>query len=70
MEKWYVHNIFTTFLLQILSNRLLLLEQKSNLSVRFKFEPITTNYLWFVVKMYVASLWYFDGNKIMQIPYR
>ena len=30
---------------------LLLLKQKSNLSVRFKFEPITTNHLWFVVKM-------------------
>ena len=70
MEKWYVHNIFTTFLLQILSDRLLLLEQKSNLSVRFKFKLITTNHLWFVVKMYVASLWYFDGNKIMQIPNR
>ena len=30
---------------------LLLLGQKSNLSVSFKFEPITTNHLWFVVKM-------------------
>ena len=50
-EKWYVYNIFTTLLQQILSDRLLLLGQKSNLNVRFKFEPITTNHLWFVVKI-------------------
>ena len=53
-EKWYVHNIFTIFLQQILSDRLLLVvivRAKSNLSVRFKFEPITTNHLWFVVKI-------------------
>ena len=30
---------------------LLLLGQKSNLIGRFKFEPITTNQLWFFVKM-------------------
>ena len=51
LEKWYVHNIFTTFLQQILNGRLLLLGQKSNLSLRFKFEQITTNHLWFVVKI-------------------
>ena len=45
------NDMFTTFLQQILSNRLLLLEQKSNLSVSFKFEPIITNHLWFVVKL-------------------
>ena len=40
--------MFTTFLQQILSDKLLLavmLGQKSNLSVSFKFEPITTNHL-------------------------
>ena len=44
----------TTFLQQILSSRLLLVVivgQKSNLSVNFKFKLITTNHLWFVVKM-------------------
>ena len=53
-EKWYVHNIFTIFLQQILSGRLLLVVivmAKSNLSVRFKFEPITTNHLWFIMKI-------------------
>ena len=34
----------TTFLQQILSGGLLLLGQKSNHSVSFKFEPITTNH--------------------------
>ena len=34
-----------TFLQQILNGRLLLLEQKSNLSIRFKFEPIIINHL-------------------------
>ena len=40
----------TIFLQQILSGRLLLSGQKSNFSVRFKFESITTNHLRFVVK--------------------
>jgi len=38
----------TTFLQQILSGRLLLVVivgEKNNLSVSFKFEPITTNHL-------------------------
>ena len=43
--------MFTTFLQQILSGKLLFLGQKSNLSVSLKFEPITTNHMWFVVKM-------------------
>ena len=39
------NDMSTTFLQQILSGRLLLLGQKSNLSVSFKIEPITTNHL-------------------------
>ena len=35
----------TKFLQQNLNDRLLLLGQKSNFSVTFKFEPITTNHL-------------------------
>ena len=38
----------TTFLQQILSDKLLLViivGQKSNFSVKFKFKPITTNHL-------------------------
>ena len=49
-----INDMSTTFLQQILSDRLLLViivGQKSNLSVSFKFEPITTNHMWFVVKM-------------------
>ena len=48
IEKLYVHNIFTIFLQQIIGDRLLLIvivEEKNNLSVWFKFEPITTNHL-------------------------
>ena len=45
------NDMSTIFLQQILSDWLLLLGQKNNLSVSFKFELITTNYLWFVVKM-------------------
>ena len=44
----------TTFLKQILSDKLLLvviIGVKSNLSIGLKFELITTNHLWFVVKM-------------------
>ena len=40
--------MFTTFLQQILNDGLLLViivGAKNNLSVRFKFEPITTNHL-------------------------
>ena len=37
--------MFITFLEQILSGKLLLLGQKNNLSVKFKFELITTNHL-------------------------
>ena len=54
LEKWYVYNISTTFLQQILSGKLLLVvivDAKSNLNVNFEFEPITTNHLWFVIKM-------------------
>ena len=53
-EKCYIHNIFTTLSQQIINDRLLLVvmdEQKSNLSCRFKLEPITINHLWFVMKM-------------------
>ena len=53
-EKCYVHNIFTTLSQQIINDRLLLIvmdEKKSNLSCRFKLEPITINHLWFVMKM-------------------
>ena len=39
------NDMSTTFLQKILSGRLLLLGQKSNLSVSFKIEPITTNHL-------------------------
>ena len=39
------NDMLTIFLQQILSSRLLLLRQKSNLSVRFKFKLITTNHL-------------------------
>ena len=39
------NDMSTIFLQQILSDRLLLLGQKNNLSVSFKFEPITINYL-------------------------
>ena len=63
----------TIFLQQILSGRLLLLGQKSNFSVRFKFESITTNHLRFVVKCYknvvdIASLFlqYFH-NKLQVV---
>ena len=45
---------------EILSGRLLLLDYKSNLSVKFKFELIITNHLWFVVKM----LWKYCGRII------
>ena len=48
IEKLYVHNIFTIFLQQIIGGRLLLIVivgEKNNLSVWFKFEPITTNHL-------------------------
>ena len=44
------NNMSTTFLQQILSGKLLLVVivgAKKNLSVRFKFEPITTNQLLF-----------------------
>ena len=34
-----------TFLQQILNGMLLLLGQKSNLSISFKFEPMITNHL-------------------------
>ena len=47
-EKCYVHNIFTTFSQQIVSDMLLLIvmsEQKSNLSCGFKLEPITTYHM-------------------------
>ena len=40
----YFHNMASYYWL-------LLLEQKSNLSVMFKFEPTITNHLWFVVKI-------------------
>ena len=46
--------ISTIFSPQILRGRLLLVvmsRQKSNLSCEFKFEPITTYHIWFVVKM-------------------
>ena len=39
------NDMSTTFSQQIISGRLLLLGQKSNLSVRFKFEPVTTKHL-------------------------
>ena len=48
IEKLYVHNIFTIFLQQIIDGRLLLVVivgEKNNLSVWFKFESITTNHL-------------------------
>ena len=51
MEKKKRNDTFTTFLQQILSGSLagrywlLLLGKKSNLSVRFKFEPIITNHI-------------------------
>ena len=41
----------TTFLQQILSDKLLSLGQKSNISVSFKFEPITANHMRFIVKI-------------------
>ena len=39
------NDMSTTFLQQILNDRLLLFWQKSNFSVSLKFEPITTNHL-------------------------
>ena len=39
---------------------MLLLGQKNNFSSKFKFEPITTNNLWFVVKM----LWTYHFSKL------
>ena len=47
-EKFYIHNIFTTFSQQIVSGRLLLVVmsgQKNNLSYGFKLEPITTYHM-------------------------
>ena len=58
-EKYCVHNIFTTLSQQIINDRLLLVvmdEQKSNLSCRFKLEPITINHLWFVNENVVKTL--------------
>ena len=52
--------IFIIFSQQILSGGLLLVimnEQKSNLSCKFKLEPITTYYLWFAVKMLYRKFW-------------
>ena len=45
------NDMSTTFSQQIISGRLLLLGQKCNISVRFKFEPVTINHLLFVVKI-------------------
>ena len=45
------NDMSTAFLQQILSGKLLLIiivETKSNLSVKFKFEPITTNHLYII----------------------
>ena len=50
----YIHNIFTTLLQQIIDDKLLHIiigRQKSNFNDRFKLEPITTYYLWFVVNI-------------------
>ena len=47
--------MYTIFSQQILSDRLLLVViggQKSNLSYRFKLEPITTYHLRFILKYY------------------
>ena len=58
-EKCCVHNIFTTLSQQIINDRLLLVvmdEQKSNLSCKFKLEPITINHLWFVNENVVKTL--------------
>ena len=52
------NTIFTTFSQLILSSRLLLVVmnwQKSNLSCKFKFEPIIIYHLWFIMKI----LWKF-----------
>ena len=61
--KCYVHYIFTIFLQQILSGRLLLVViggQKSNLSCGFKLESITTYqyHILFVMKV----LWKYYGR--------
>ena len=45
------NDMSTTFFQQILNDKLLLVvivRQKSNLSVKFKFEPIATNHLQFI----------------------
>ena len=57
----YFYNIFTTNL-KWQGYWLLLLGQKSNLSVRFKFKLITINHQWFVVKI----LWKYCGCNIFQ----
>ena len=51
IEKWYVENIFTINSKWQVVTSCYCWGQKNNLSGRFKFEPIITNHLWFIVKM-------------------
>ena len=51
LKKYYVYNIFTTnFKWQVVIT-CYYCGKKSNLNGKFKFELITTNYLWFVIKI-------------------
>ena len=62
-----IHNIFTTLLQQIINNKLLQIvigRQKSNFNDRFKLEPITTYYLWFVVNITLLFIYiYIEREK-------
>ena len=65
-KKCYVYNIFTTLSQQILDGRLLVViigGQKCNISSGFKLKPITTNHLWFIVK--ILWMYHFSFKKII-----
>ena len=58
-EKCYVHNIFTILSQQIINDKLLLVVmggEKSNLSCKFKLEPIKIYHLWFFCKNIIKIL--------------
>ena len=62
------NTIFTTFSQLILSSRLLLVvmnRQKSNLNCKFKFEPIITYHMWFVMKILWKCCEYDTSLKIL-----
>ena len=62
------NTIFTTFSQLILSSRLLLVVinwQKSNLSCKFKFEPIIIYHLWFIMKILWKCCEYDTSLKIL-----